>query len=284
MRFALSSRQPFSFLNEADEIRVKYNDKDFIYTIFDRFTDKFCILEIPYKVEKVDWNEIYDMARMSNKFVCRLARIEDSLNCEDLGIPWFYGMIIDNYEDLNWIAGTNSAQVVIGGDLLFDLNRVRTFNKQIRVCPNEISISLLSNYGKPNNKNITLVGDWIGPGGIGYYEDLIDSVEFSTDSEKSERGFFNFYKKGNIWPIEMNKLIRGLECSDEVKGRLFDVENFYKARMNCRRECLKTLTPTCHVCERQFWIADKERLINYKKAMEEKKEKESGAEDQLENN
>lgn len=173
--------------------------------------------------------------------------------------------------------------MVIGGDLLFDLEHVRTFNKEARVCPNAISTSLLSNCSKLKNKNISLVGDWIGPGGIGFYENLIDSLEFDAVSEKVERGLFNFYRKNNVWPVEMNRLITGLDCSDEVKGRLFDVENFYKARIGCRRECLKTLTPTCHVCERQFWIADKEKLINYKKAMSEQEE-DSNTEENIENN
>ena len=227
MKFALSSRQPVSFLNQADEIIVKYPDRDFVYTVSDKYTDKVCILEIPYTEKDIDWTTIQMMSQLNPKLCCRLARLDDIEVCEELNIPYFYGMIIDRWEDLNYLAATNTKYIAAGGDLLFDLKKLHSFGKPIRVIPNALTDMILRNFVPKPERNLSIIGDWFGPGGTKYFDPYIDVIEFDTDDVKMERGLFNMYKKNTVWPIELNKLVRGLECDDEVRGRLIDPDVFY---------------------------------------------------------
>ena len=115
MKYALSSRQTAEYLQKADEIRVQYRDRDIIYDFVDEYPDKTIILEIPFYIEeeKIDYQLLTNFSKLIPNFICRISRPSDILQLRELNIKWYYGMIVDKWEDLALLASMEPEYVLI---------------------------------------------------------------------------------------------------------------------------------------------------------------------------
>ena len=261
MEIAISSRQSAEYLQKTDEIRVQYRDKDIIYDFIEQYPNKTFILEIPFyvKKEEIDYKEIISFSKMAQNFICRISCIEDILIMQNSEVNWYYGMVIDKWDDLMGLAAQKPAYVLIGGDLFFNLPKVKEFNIPVRAVPNVSSISPLmrSNF----EPDISIVGDWFQPEAVDIYKPYIEAIEFENCSLQQERALCRIYG-GNGWPGKLTDIITNLKT--EAEGRLINPDIFYKNRLECGRKCLMYNNAGCQLCYRQFAIGNYEKLKAYK--------------------
>ena len=270
MKFALSSRQPNEYLQLADEIRVQYNDREIIYDFIEKYPDKTIILEIPFYVEeeKIDFQEITTLSKLSNQLLCRVSRIEDMQQLDELGVRWYYGMVIDKWDDLTYIASSNSEYVLIGGDLFFNLPKVQKFGIPVRAVPNVSTVSMFLNMGI-SDRDISIIGDWFQPEALSIYEEYIEAIEFENCSLQQERALYRIYSKDG-WPGDLTQIITNLKTKAE--GRLINPTWFYTSRLDCERKCISNQNIGCQLCYRQFVLGNYEKIKNYKEEVIDKKE------------
>lgn len=262
MKYALSSRQTDEYLKLADEIRVQYRDREIIHDFIDKYPDKTIILEIPFFVEenKIDFQEIETFNKLLKHFICRISRPSDITKFKKLGIQWYYGMIVDKWEDLAALSYNNPCYVLIGGDLFFNLPRVKDFNIPVRAVPNVSTLSpLMPEDGM--EYDISIVGDWFQPEAIEIYEPYISVIEFEDCTLQQERALFRIYSKDG-WPGKIKDIISNIKS--EASGRLINPEWFYKNRLDCGRKCIALNNRGCQLCYRQFILSDYEKLKQYK--------------------
>ena len=258
MKYALSSRQQPDYLELADEIRVQYRDREVIYDFIDKYPNKTIILEIPFYIEEesIDFEEINTLNKLVKDFMCRVSRIEDMRELDELDVRWYYGMVIDKWDDLACLATTNSAYVLIGGDLFFDLARVKRFGIPIRSVPNVSTVPSLINVGDLKY-DISIVGDWFQPEAVSIYEEYIDAIEFENCNLQQERALYRIYAK-NGWPGNLTEIITNLNT--DAEGRLINPVWFYTSRLDCQRKCISHQNSGCQLCYRQFFLGNYERI------------------------
>lgn len=259
MKFALSSHQSEQYLEIADEIRVKYNDRDIIYDFIEKYPDKKYILEIPYfKNEEVNYVEIETLSKITDNLILRLARIEDILFAKELNIKWFYGTPIDTWEDLACIKNANPEYLIVGGDLFFNLPRVKQLNIPLRTAPNISNLPPL--YALQDlDYDLTIIGDWFQPEAKELYEEYIDVIEFEDCDPKKESAMWRLWNRDG-WPGDLQDIIINLQTSRNA--RLLKPDWFYKPRIDCERKCLHG--STCRSCFHQFNIANYNKLLKYR--------------------
>ena len=261
MKYALSSRQTPDYLKLADEIRVEYRDREIIYDFIEKYPDKTYILEIPYYIaeETIDFQEIITLNKLTQNLICRLSRVEDIQWCRENEIRWFYGMVVDKWEDLISLAYTDAEYVLIGGDLFFDLPRVKGFGIPIRVVPNVASVPQLSTFAALEF-DISIVGDWFPPEARYIYEDYVEAIEFENCNLQQERAMYRIWSHDG-WPGDERRIITNLNT--EAEGRMLNPEWFSRNRLDCGRTCLKKDNVGCQLCYRQFTLANYERMKGY---------------------
>ena len=262
MKFALSSRQTAEYLILADEIRVDYKDREIIYDLVEKYPNKNYILEIPYYINRIEENNFQDiivLSKLTHNLICRISHLEDIDWCIEHSIRWFYGMIIDKWEDFITLANTNTEYIVIGGDLFFDLPKVKNYNQPIRMAPNVANLPIF--YKQSNlDFDITIVGDWFSPEEKHIYDPFIDVIEFENCTTQQERAMYRIWEKDG-WPGNLQDIITNLKTPAE--GRLLNPDWFGRNRLDCGRRCLSSQS-ACSLCFRQFSLANYEKLKEYK--------------------
>ena len=72
MKYAVSGRQPKSVLQQADEIKMMYQDRERLIDYIEELSDKTFILEIPKEVvsEDIDWDLYKAYSEKVNFILC----------------------------------------------------------------------------------------------------------------------------------------------------------------------------------------------------------------------
>lgn len=199
---------------------MQYKDRGIIYDFIEKYPDKTYILELPYYVqeEDIDYNEIDILNRLVEHFMCRVSRPNDIDKLRELEVDWFYGIIVDRWEDFFHLITTETKYIVIGGDLFFDLENVKKFNVPLRIAPNVASVSQLATISEMDF-DISIVGDWFQPEATKFYEQYIDVIEFEECNLQQERAFYRLWSHDG-WPGDLTKIITNLKTP--AQGRLIN--------------------------------------------------------------
>lgn len=272
MKYALSSRQTSEYLEKADEIRVEYRDREIIYDFIKKYPDKTYILEIPYYIteETIDFQEIITLSKLTQNLICRLSRLEDIQWCQDNNIQWFYGLVVNTWDELLALSRTKTKYVVIGGDLFFNLPKVKEFDTPVRVVPNVSSLPLVNSLATLDF-DISIVGDWFPPNAKDLYDPYVDVIEFENCNLQQERAMYRIWSRDG-WPGNLMQIITNLNTAAE--GRLLRNDWFVEPRLTCGRNCLSKNNSGCQLCYRQFFLANYDILKDYKEQVQENEESE----------
>ena len=86
MKYCLSSRQTNEYLAKADEIKVKYRDRDIIYDFSRKYPTATIILELPVDGSEPNWQEIDSFYRVTqgNLIIC-IANLKHGEACKACG-------------------------------------------------------------------------------------------------------------------------------------------------------------------------------------------------------
>lgn len=248
MKYCLSARQPVSVLKQADEIMVEFRDYRIISDFFADYPDKVIILDIPVDKMNVEIEPILKAyTEASDNFVCRLSSVrpEATRFFKENDIKFYYAYPVDNYYDLKALDDLGVEYARIAPPLTHDMKHTGYFGCQIRAVPNVAYDAYI-----PRENGI--IGGWIRPEDVEYYEEGIDVFEFEGGLNlEQEKTMFEIYSQKKEWKGNLNILITNLNENVTSVGL---PDEFGQIRATCRQRC--TRNGTCHYCESAFRLAN----------------------------
>ena len=120
------ARQPKSVLEQADEIKFLYKDKDRLIDYIEEFSNKTFILIIPkgVKVSDINW-ELYKTYSEKVNFIFALEDLNLYKACQENNIKFYWNYPIFTWFELDGIIKLNPCYLFINGSLAFNLQKVK---------------------------------------------------------------------------------------------------------------------------------------------------------------
>lgn len=157
-------------------------------------------------------------------------------------LPHYYRDVIVDWDTLLGFFSLAVTDVFIGGELGFDLVKVKQmadfFKIKLRCfCDNGFSWWMQD----------SLKTFFVRPEDIKLYSKYIDTFEFAQAITKDRVNvIYNIYAKQKKWFGKFNEIIGGYRGEED--GR-YILPIFGEIRTRCGRRCLKEKLPSCHVCD-----------------------------------
>lgn len=233
MRYCVSGRQPYSVMKKADQVKVRWEDRDRIIDFVEKLPDKEIVLEVkelPQTQDFETWKMYHD--KFAEFYIAAydlsLAKL---FNLEH--IHWYWPFPITSFYELQEIIKLDPVYVVLGPPLFFDLEAVK------KIIGNHIGIRLVCNNAKPEylnfDKQPNFFGPYIRPEDVCYYEDYVEILEFYHENNlKKEETLLRIYKEDKMWPGNLALLIDNFNYHVDNRGIPKD---FGEARTYCRQRC-----------------------------------------------
>lgn len=261
MQFCVSGRQPYSVMNKADQIIVKWQDRERIIDFVERLPDKEIVLEV---AEVPGLQDFETWAMYTEKFQDFYVAIHD-LRLFDVfnigNIKWYWPYPVTSYYELQQIIPLKPSYIKLGPPLSFDLKNVKRLVGDIKlrmVCNNARPEYLPDKHNLPN-----FTGQFIRPEDVDSYAKYIDAIEFKTDDLTKEATLLKVYKEDKFWPGNLNLLLDNLYYHVDNRGI---PEEFGEARMNCRQRC--QAGRRCRFCQMAFEFSAALRKEKYRRRKE----------------
>lgn len=251
MRYSVSSRQPYSVIKKADEIRFIYADRDKIFDLIENYSDKAIILDVPNQEE--DWDNWQMYSEKFAEFYIALHDLSRADAFNVMNIKWFWPFPITSFYELSMIIDLRPSYIMLGPPLSFDLEKVQKVIKG--ACGESIPVRMTANVAYPkylsNEKVNGLCGQWVRPEDVALYEPYIQCFDFEgCQSLKEEEVLLTTYQAG-VWPGNLNLLIKRLDFN--VDNRAIP-EEVGPARINCGQKCWSG--SGCKLCVSAFMFAE----------------------------
>ena len=236
MRYCVSGRQLPSILKQADEIKMKYEDRERIIDYIQMFPDKTIILEIPKGINEIEW-KLLDVYAQSIELILCLYDFSHLAECIEHNMKYYWGYPITSYYELRGILDLNPYYIYLGAPLSFDLKHICEITKTfIRLCPNVAYDAYI-----PRKNGIC--GQWIRPEDVKEYEPYVRTLEFVASDLTKEKTLLHIYKDNQEWPGDLGILITNFGVS--IDNRALP-EEFGSIRTTCGQRCMQN--GTCHYC------------------------------------
>lgn len=242
MKYCLSSRQTNEYLMKADEIKVKYRDRDIIYDFSQKYPHATFILEMPFDGTGVNWAEIERYARVTEgRLIICLANLHDISHCQQLNVKYYYGFPVGSFYELQGLKNLGVCYLRLSAPAFFKLNKVAKLNIPVRIVPNVAFDSYF-----PHADGVC--GQWVRPEDLELYEKYASVVEFEDADLTKERALYRIYHDDKMWPDDLNLLFTNFNRS--ITNPPGSSEIIAGRRMQCGQSCQED--GICKLCEIYF--------------------------------
>lgn len=249
MRFSVNFRQPAEIINQADEIKVPYKDRNSILDLVQLYPNKDITI-LCFDENELDWNELKKFNKIAKeRLYLGIGRNSLLKLCLEYKEIKFYSLNpVSSFKDLNSLISMGVSYVFLDNELFFSQDKVKSIvngKAKIRAVANLANHTIL-----PTTNNI--IGAWIRPEDVKIYENYIDTIEFYSNNLKQEKAYLNIYKNLQEWSGEISKIILDLN-SPNTLNRLIPPD-FAEARLNCGQKCMSG--SHCRLCKNIFNLAN----------------------------
>lgn len=247
MKYCMSGRHSTVALREADEIKMKYVDKERAIDFIKEYPEKTIIIEIPKDIDVIDWT-LLDAYNDAATIILCLYDLRHVNECVEHNMKFYWAYPITSYYELKGIMELKPYYLLLGAPLCFDLEAIHQ--------KTGIYIRLVANiaYEAYIPRENGICGQWIRPEDIKYYEPYVNAIEFAGVDLTAEKTLVKIYKNDQEWPGNLNALIKNLNY--DVDSRALPDE-FGQLRVRCGQRCMSI--GTCHYCQSAFIFANKIR-------------------------
>lgn len=250
MKFCLNNHQAIEYLNQADEIKVYYKDRNGILDIHEQYPQATIILQITPDIVDYNLKELKEFKILSHgQFVVCLPRINHAEIkwLQEQEVDYYWGFQVNTAYELNALKTLKPRYVKVGAPLFFEQDAIAAAGIPVRMVPN------IAHYGYfPYKDGVN--GTWIRPEDLDLYTN-IETVEFEDCDLKKEQALFRIYKLQKQYPGDLSHVVSNLGAAPT--NRMIPPE-CAKARLNCRQRCESG--SSCRLCWRYFNLADLDLL------------------------
>lgn len=246
MKYAIKYYRGCPLLSKADEIIVKYTERDAeILEFIKKFDEKQTItLDITQLEDDLASLEIFKAAAASHNFSLLCYENQSINDFYSLNIPFFFPTIAQTPDQLKSFYDLGVSDIYVGGDLGFWLKDIHDSYHglvNIRVIPNIIQTTA-------NTYPDKIKTFFIRPDDMDEYEKYIDYLEFAGPLDK-QPVLYDIYRDQR-WQGNLNTIIIGF--SRDVNCMNI-VPNFGLTRVNCKKRCD---FGKCHICDHILGAAE----------------------------
>ena len=256
MNFCLSYNQSPAYLQQAEEIKIPWTQRNKIEHYVNLYPNAVIIIQHLFSGKPIDWNEceqIFD--DIDGALVLCLGNPRDCIEAYERDIPFYYGFPITTYDELNSIIQFDPYYIIPGPPLFFNLSYLKeTLGLSLRIFPNINNLT-----GFPKVKEAT--GTWVRPEDLDYYSKFIDSCEFPNVDYEAERALFRIYKQEKKFYGPISLIIHGLEeynADNDLISSEYSIIRTY-----CQQKC-ESHERRCTICEMILHLADPDALQHLK--------------------
>lgn len=243
MKYCMRYNNRSRYLNTFDEVILRYEHKN--STIIDHVQnykqEQRVILDVQnFEGDILDCKDILIAAADHHSQIAIMGTRVQTAAMKEIGLPWFYGEVVDSWDKLNGFIRQGISDVIVGNEFAFNMVSIssicKSVNVKVRVYPN-VAQSNCAFVGK------TITQFYIRPEDISFYEDYVDVVEFYGPLEKQDV-LYDIYTKGR-WLGNLKDLILGLkeDINNTIIAGCFGV-----LRVDCGKRC--AYSNKCDVCNR----------------------------------
>lgn len=254
MKFCIDYKRDFKYLNDVDEITIRFRRKDTSLVDFllehqkqriniyiedeEDFIENNCI-EL-FNAIAEEHPEINFVLKLRDCHDSNVKYILDIIKNNKIKHNFFFNSFVRDWDSLLGIMSLNPSDVYIVENLGFEIKDVAEVahqeNIQIRIFPNVTQSSW--------NKTPALKQFFIRPEDVRQYDPYVDVMEF-FGKEDSIATYYKVYAIDKKWFGKLNEIIIGFEDND-IDSR-FILPNFAERRLNCGKRCYKGRR--CRMCE-----------------------------------
>lgn len=246
MKYCILYHRKFRYMNQIDEIIIKFRDRqvgliDFLKKKIKPFQR---VIITPEPDVYINNNlDIIEVAKSIHKNIAILLPLEQrdvAIDLSQMNVDFFFNDFVDKWDVLMSYINFGVSDVYIVNELGFELKEVAKVchekKVQVRVFPN---VAQYSNHIK-NLNNFTAF--FIRPEDLGFYEPYVDVCELFGEPDKYSV-IYDIYTKRS-WLGDLKDLIIGLEQSI-LNNTIMPL--FGERRLNCEKKCYQG---KCIICEK----------------------------------
>lgn len=228
MKWCLSSRQSGPYLTKAQEIKVKWRDKNVIYDLGQKYPTADIILEMPFNNDEANKDKLLEYRDWANgKLILCLTDLSWVQWCLENNIRYYYGFAVGSFYELQALKKLGVCYVRLAAPAFFKLDTVKHIGIPVRVVPNVA-------HDAPLLHQDGVCGTWIRPEDIEVYEKYIDAIEFEDCQPQKERALFRIYAEQKRWPGNIDMIITNFNYKGVNRVVL---PEFGERRMTCGQKC-----------------------------------------------
>lgn len=243
MKYCISGRQPLSTLKKADEIKMKYEDRERAIDYIKDFPEKTIIIEIPSDVD-IEW-KLLDAYNQEATLILCLKSLKHVNECQQHNVRFYWAYPITNYYELRGILELNPYYIYLGAPLCFELEHIHNITGvYVRLCPNIAYDAYIPRIDG-------ICGQWIRPEDVKHYEPYVNCLEFDGVDLAAERTLLHVYQENQEWPGNLNLLLKNLNYNIDNRALPDEIGPI---RVRCGQRCMKN--GSCHYCHSAFKFAD----------------------------
>lgn len=244
MKYCVSGRQAPSVIKLADEIKMKYVDRERAIDYIKDYPDKTIIIEIPKDVTDIDW-KLLDAYNKEVTLILCLYNLRHIAECIEHNMKYYWAYPITTYYELRGIMDLHPYYLLLGAPLSFDLETIHNMTG--------INIRLVANvaYEPYIPRKDGICGQWIRPEDVKHYAPYVNALEFDAVDLTAEKTLLHVYKEDQEWPGNINLLIKNLNRN--IDNRIIP-ESFGPMRIRCGQRCMSN--GACHYCQNALRFAE----------------------------
>lgn len=249
MKFSIPFYSGNKFLNEVDEITIKYDaeKESALIEFLDEHPNQRVVLRIAKenKMKAENYQYLAQIARLRGEgtFAVRFEQMTDL--GRQYGLPHFFLYYCDTAEQASVLAEMGVSDIYVTANLCYQLSSLAEHIKcNIRLFPNIAQSSI--EQSDPYTKF------FIRPEDLEIYEPYIDYIEFYTEDVKRAAVLYEIYAKRKEYVGWLEEIITGFPHK-EVRNE-YVTPAIAKERLECNKNCANRWS-NCRLCKKYFELA-----------------------------
>lgn len=254
MKSCIEWRKSFKYLPQIDEFNIDYRNKEVQLL---KFLEKYAISQkVNIKIgagTTIDDIELLNEIKKVYKYnisVCFMDYMVATSLIEKCDVPYYFYDAAYSWEDFEYFLSQGVSEIIVSGDLAFDLERVRLIADENDIALRAY-VNIVQSTHPLSESDLGFKRFFIRPEDMDYYSNFIDVCEFYNSVDK-QNVLYEIYFHDKEWNGNLQEIIQGLKI--KVNNYYILGSEFARRRSQCNRKCEKG--SRCQLCNRLIELAD----------------------------
>lgn len=230
----------FKYMDEIDELEIRYNKKDVTLPDFlDKYSDKTIVISNINNVEDVERMKLLYGKYPHLKLKIHFDDLEILNLVRQYGLPFFLSGMVTNWDTFYGVVKLNPTDIYLSNEIAFEMAAAAKIAHD-----KGIKVRVIPNYGQSAWEIMPdMLKFFIRPDDIEEYEDYVDIFEIYYEKDFQLSILYEIYTDKRDWSGFLNEIIFNFS-----KQQLNDalIPCFGLIRSNCGKKCLKG--KNCNIC------------------------------------